>query len=600
MKHFFTIVLVVSFFQLSAQGYKHMSYAEFINPNSALFAASGKSLVHDNAGNIYFISAFDGQLIMESDTIVPLNFNGDFDLVLTKLNAQGHLIWMKPFGGSATDEAIDLAVDDSANLYARVFLQGAPILFNDTILNAGGDIIKFDSSGNFKWITTLQPGFFTKRSMVYSTGSLYAYSGGAIQRINPHTGAILNTLNPTFSTGFLSDGGMAVGPNGDIVLVGYLFNSICFGGDTLSDLNPSANGTGGNLFLIRVDTSLNVLDYKAYGGYYSGMINMKIPVVTDNSGNVYVGAVATDTVHFGSVVIPPTSLNQTGLFLKLNQSLAPIGASFFKSALIEPRALLNANNGIYLGGDYSGVAHFINGDSLVSGANTNNFIVKYNFNGNLIYETSSGSNGNNADILNDLSADANGNCYFISADQPNPQFGCRTISTPFTNVCVVNFTDVSDAVPQPTITLSNGVFTTSPIFNDTIQWFLNNVPIQGANSSTFSATQNGSYTCLYTNSFGCSSMSDSLNLLNVGVNNFSSDFEVLIFPNPSLTFQNIFVQASTNCSLQITDVLGRVLFDQKLIRGMNEIELKDCAESILIWKVLNAYNQELTGKIVRN
>lgn len=131
--------------------------------------------------------------------------------------------------------------------------------------------------------------------------------------------------------------------------------------------------------------------------------------------------------------------------------------------------------------------------------------------------------------------------------------------------------------PNPIISFSNPILSTTTF--SSYQWFLNGVPINGANASQYTATQNGNYTVLVTNSSGCSDTSAIYIILNLGLgqNNHNGFY---LFPNPCVDFINLVSENHLleNCEINVTDLQGRIIFtahpenDNQFTLNLSEIE----------------------------
>ncbi len=110
------------------------------------------------------------------------------------------------------------------------------------------------------------------------------------------------------------------------------------------------------------------------------------------------------------------------------------------------------------------------------------------------------------------------------------------------------------AAPAPVIELNNGVLatTTSYPFN---QWYYNGSPIGGATTSSYTPTQNGSYTIEVANAEGCEA-SDTYILNNIGVSELQNDFAV--YPNPAQDVLYIDGDVS-DVTYELRDKLGRLV-----------------------------------------
>lgn len=115
------------------------------------------------------------------------------------------------------------------------------------------------------------------------------------------------------------------------------------------------------------------------------------------------------------------------------------------------------------------------------------------------------------------------------------------------------------AAPVPVIVMSNGDLetTTSYPFN---QWYYNGGMIGGATTSSYTPTQNGSYTIEVANSDGCSA-SDTYILNNIGVSELQNEF--VVYPNPA--FDVLYIDgAQDGLFYELRDKLGRVITIDKV------------------------------------
>jgi PKD repeat protein len=130
----------------------------------------------------------------------------------------------------------------------------------------------------------------------------------------------------------------------------------------------------------------------------------------------------------------------------------------------------------------------------------NNLNYQWYNNGNLI----SGANS----AMYEASAAGN---YSVSIE--NTITGCSNTSSTFVvnagNAIISTITAMSN-----TTICENSSVTLSALASNSYQyqWFLDNNTINGANSSSFSATQAGSYTCLISNTGGCTAISNSISI----------------------------------------------------------------------------------------
>lgn len=109
----------------------------------------------------------------------------------------------------------------------------------------------------------------------------------------------------------------------------------------------------------------------------------------------------------------------------------------------------------------------------------------------------------------------------------------------------------------------------------------------GANSSSFTASQNGIYAVISTNSNGCSDTSNCISITNVGIDELSSA-SFIVFPNPVVNQVNISFDAAFIGELSITDMGGR-LVHQTVVNCQKEVSIELSVPQGIYF--VNAYNQ---------
>ena len=144
-----------------------------------------KSVKADAAGNIYLTGFFP--LTADFDPgadVFEMTALGSSDAFVLKLDAAGNFVWAKAFSGTAADNANDLAVDASGNVFVTGLFQTTadfdpgPGVFNLTAFSNDIYIAKLDAAGNFGWAiryggATLDAGlsiFISAAGNIYATG----------------------------------------------------------------------------------------------------------------------------------------------------------------------------------------------------------------------------------------------------------------------------------------------------------------------------------------------------------------------------------------------------------------------------------------------
>jgi len=122
------------------------------------------------------------------------------------------------------------------------------------------------------------------------------------------------------------------------------------------------------------------------------------------------------------------------------------------------------------------------------------------------------------------------------------------------------------------------------------QWYYNNVPISGATSYYYVATQDGDYGIVVGNANGCQSGVNIPNVI-IGVTELSDSNGFMIYPNPSDGQFKISYNSVTNetAVISIIDKIGQVVksVEYKLASGSNKIEMntKELASGIYNVKI---------------
>jgi len=102
----------------------------------------------------------------------------------------------------------------------------------------------------------------------------------------------------------------------------------------------------------------------------------------------------------------------------------------------------------------------------------------------------------------------------------------------------------------------------------TFQWYRNGSAISGATNSTLDVTQRGTYRVTTTNSFGCSTKSESVVLWLIG-----NGSEVTIFPNPGSEFIHLssLLFTSGSSEVEVYNQTGQLVYIRKVVANATGI-----------------------------
>lgn len=214
----------------------------------------------------------------------------------------------------------------------------------------------------------------------------------------------------------------------------------------------------------------------------------------------------------------------------------------------------------------------------------NSVVLNGNTGANLGYQWKK-ANANIAGATNASYTANTGGSYTLKVT--NNSTGCTKTSTAVTVT--------ANVVPAtPTITRNGLTFTSNATTGN--QWYKNGVLIAGATATTYTATTVGCYNTMVTNSFSCSTASDTLCVasiapyIRIGDENTTTDnhttlVEVSVVPNPNngvfeLALQNN--DTDSEATLAIVNMMGQVVYFEKLA-----IEAGESTHSIQLTNVTN-------------
>jgi len=216
-------------------GYYHpeVSFIAKYSPNGNMIwieetGGNPQKIISDNLNNIIVTGNFLGDTYFDGTLVSKIGFETTY---LAQYTPNGNLNWIKTSGGSANwNSGYGLEVDSANNIYQTGQILGNDIEFDgNIILPFGGTdafFTKYDVSGNLIWYK------------------------------------IIGT--PTTMTGqqnFNSGNSLKIDNNGDILLLGYFFDTLAFGATTLQ-----SNGAP-DLMLLKYNSNGVILSSSQYSDY---------------------------------------------------------------------------------------------------------------------------------------------------------------------------------------------------------------------------------------------------------------------------------------------------------------------------------------------
>ena len=284
----------------------------------------GGGIVVDNGGNVYTTGFFSGTADFDPGAGTQnLTSAGDWDVFVSKLDANGNFLWAKRFGGSGTEQGFGVALDASGNVYTTGEFSGTadfdPGAGTQNLTSAGeGDVFvsKLDAAGNFLWAKAMGGTNFDSAKAVAVDGAGNVYTTGyfvgtadfdpgpATQNRTSAGGreVFVSKLDPAGNFlwakamgGSSTDTGqgVAVDGAGNVYATGQFLGTADFDPGAGTFYLTSAGSE--DIFVSKLDAAGNFLWAKAIGATGADDANS---VAVDSAGNVYTTGAFRDTVDF--------------------------------------------------------------------------------------------------------------------------------------------------------------------------------------------------------------------------------------------------------------------------------------------------------------
>lgn len=330
----------------------------------------------DNSGNSYVSGWFENTATFGGAT---LSSNGDYDIYIAKLDANGNWLWATQAGGVNEDRAFGIGIDSYGNSYVTGVFRG-DTHFGDSTLTSSGlydiFIAKLDPDGNWLWGTR---------------------AGG---------------------TDFDIGNDISVDSSGNSYVTGYFDDDATFGSTPLSSLGNK------DLFICKLDTNGNWLWAKQAGGAGD---DIGYGIATNSDGYCYLTGVFFGTATFGTNVITSSGSGDifiTKLDLDGNWLWAwEAGGGGFDTAY---SIATDSSGSSYVTGCFYGNATF--GTTLLYNSGHDDiFVNKLDTNGNFLWAVKAG--GANEDVGCCIATDSCGNSIISGVFSGTASFGSTYLSS---------------------------------------------------------------------------------------------------------------------------------------------------------------------------
>jgi len=201
-------------------------------------------LVPDNKGGIFMSGSYGSAFTLQGNSMPFSSFCAFF---ITKLDAGGSIVWVKPYGGKG--HCVNLAADKDGNLYMSGDFNGLSFTLDNVVLNFDAShgstfIAKFNNQGTLLWAK------------------------------NDFTNAEIHDIN--------------VDGSGNVNFSGFYYNGPFIFAGISHPLDMSANSSSYDGFVARYSTNGEPLWARVLSGPVSEQVTA---VASDDNNNVYIGGI---------------------------------------------------------------------------------------------------------------------------------------------------------------------------------------------------------------------------------------------------------------------------------------------------------------------
>ena len=392
----------------------------------------GRAVTSDASGNVYVTGSFYSASMSFSTTSLTNKDNTGTspDVFVVKYDPSGNVLWAKSAGGTSYDEGESINVDANGNVFVTGYFLSSTINFSGTILNNTGDddlfVAKYDLNGILQWVKSASGSSTEKNASINidAFGDIIVTGRFDSPTINFSGTTLTNTSSSLNSDFYIvkynqagnivwakNNGGayddvsasITTDISGNIYITGNFESpSIALGSTTLT-----VSGTS-DIFIVKYDVNGNVGWAKREGGTSD---DFGCGISTDANNNIIVtGYFFSPTINFGTGNLTKQGTYNTFL-VKYSSSGVALWATNQKSKYTNKSygVSTDANDNIYITGDYYSGNVYFGTDSLTNVGQNDIYVAKYDGSGNFIW--AKGAGGLTADYGYAINAQSNGNVY---------------------------------------------------------------------------------------------------------------------------------------------------------------------------------------------
>ena len=165
------------------------------------------------------------------------------------------------------------------------------------------------------------------------------------------------------------------------------------------------------------------------------------------------------------------------------------------------------------------------------------------------------------------------------------------------NGCAINFYHTFYPFPPvPEITVNGNTLTSGAASGN--QWYLNGNIIPGADQQSYVAVQSGLYHVIVTDGNGCSTTSDTVNIIVTTISGNNTDRDIKVFPNPFDNTFNIVTGKNNEVQVEIYDIVGKKIITKTFDDSKSIIDMRDYNDGIYLLKIIY-YDRIIIKKIIK-
>jgi len=518
-------------------------------------ADEGVNVVCDASGNVYLVSSFRN--VMTMDTF-QLNYVGNQDGVISKIDSTGKILWSNSFGGIYDDKPTALS------------------LSRDGYLIVAGNIYDSCQFGN---------------STVYGRG----YTDAFLAKIDTSNGNVIWVKTAGSAYGYEEANSVCVDSMNNIWIGGSFMNMLIAENDTLL-----SNGSV-DFFILKYDSNGNLLQSKSFGSI--GVDNIS-SISCDALSNIYFCGAFSDTMQIGNYTVASVGLLDV-FWAKMNVSGNIIWVKKAGGTNTENVSCIRAfrDGSYYMSGWVQDTA-WLDGQLLVGGEG-NIFLVSYDITNQLNW-LKEGYNLNANELARSITLDKYNNVYLAGQSnfviQRLEDTGGRMESSekacPFGDLVFLKY-DTTGTMLWMEHTLGTNFNIANGISIDNLgNCFVTGYYTDSIWLGSFLQTAlEGSDILLFR------FHDQTFNLYNGINNNVLNDLNANVYPNPSDGdfYVNIFSDKSRrSCSVKMYSMQGVKMSEWKIYleEGMNVLQFNSDASPGMYMLSLEAGNEHARLKLI--